>query len=88
MPALPRPQVTGLESSLMALVKMVRDYIERGDGAIARLVSSLAQTPAGEWIVSGRIPGPSPPADGEGRGQADTGHLGSRCHVAMARSRA
>ena len=36
----------------MSLVKMLRDYIERGDGAIARLVSSLAQTPAGEWLVS------------------------------------
>ncbi|XP_043247073.1 uncharacterized protein LOC122394335 [Amphibalanus amphitrite] len=43
-------KVTGLESSLMSLVKMVRDYIERGDGAIARLISSLAQTPAGQWV--------------------------------------
>ena len=41
----------------MSLVKVLRDYIENGEGAIAKLISSLAQTPPGQWLVSsGREP--------------------------------
>ena len=58
-PPPPCPQVTGLEGRLMSLIKMLRDYIERGEGTIARLISSLAQTPAGQWLVSVGITGQS-----------------------------
>ncbi|XP_037081100.1 uncharacterized protein LOC119101779 [Pollicipes pollicipes] len=44
-------KVTGLERSLMSLVRSLRDYIENGDGAIAKLLSSLSQSPMAQWLA-------------------------------------
>ncbi|XP_037080778.1 uncharacterized protein LOC119101537 [Pollicipes pollicipes] len=35
----------------MSLVRSLRDYIENGDGAIAKLLSSLSQSPMAQWLA-------------------------------------
>lgn len=44
-------KTTGLERYLARLVKALRDYVHRGEGTIAKALSSLLQTPLAQWLT-------------------------------------